>query len=715
MCVVNTKLLAIIITLILLIQPALANKNDKITDATGNTFKTINNAPSNVKGNISVTDTSGSNYAISSTEDGSIIIKKYEKDGEHTKTKIRLKSSFVKSLKGYNGKKIAVANLVNGTIINYTEYDLKSTSSGGYVTLPATFSEVIVSGMTGWYVKTVSSVSPLDATINFHVENATGLYAQPGTVPSFVVWNETNISTYPRPSKWLFVWPLNGNANDISGNARHGTVANATSTAGRAGSLNTGYYFDGNNDFIKYDFPDTLYASNTLLLGYKLNHTVTDSDRVVTDFRDLTGVGRTGIYEYENSFYINNQTTVRTLNSTTNTGWNYAFYPFTSGQINYMWLGIRWNLQRDFIGWIDMAALFNGTLTANERRHIAMGYNGIKIKSNTGSFVPLTSTNQSISAGSSIEYVKLQSNNDTAIPFTLAAPFQQNYTVIRDWYISETTHRVDISFRPATNTSVGTLSYQVDNSYTHAQPSLTSNDPTATATLSGDTLTVNLGELTADSSYWYNVSFSLVPGTIESRNPSNSSQTMLIGDTRDFNISTFNTTDVDWYLNDSLIQSDDFTNFSNYEFNPSTQGSFLLEARVPHGTTNWTISVIPATVLGIESHSPVNLTTSVNRLLSKQFDVWITKNATVKWYINGSLAQEHDEFNISSPSMGKDSYTTQSSLETGTYNITAIATDGVTTDSISWTLTVLGKMPVYVLVALVPFFGTAFGYLRRRH
>ncbi len=45
-------------------------------------------------------------------------------------------------------------------------------------------------------------------------------------------------------------YPLNGNANDESGNNNHGVVNGAILTYGRDGSPNTAYYFNGNNSYI---------------------------------------------------------------------------------------------------------------------------------------------------------------------------------------------------------------------------------------------------------------------------------------------------------------------------------------------------------------------------------------------------------------------------------------------------------------------------------
>lgn len=45
-------------------------------------------------------------------------------------------------------------------------------------------------------------------------------------------------------------YPLDGDANDLSGNGNHGTISGATLTTDRSGNPNSAYQFDGINDFI---------------------------------------------------------------------------------------------------------------------------------------------------------------------------------------------------------------------------------------------------------------------------------------------------------------------------------------------------------------------------------------------------------------------------------------------------------------------------------
>jgi hypothetical protein len=56
----------------------------------------------------------------------------------------------------------------------------------------------------------------------------------------------------------LLYYPMNGNANDLSGNSFHGTPSGVTSVPDRYGVPNSAYYFDGVNDYIDFPLNDTL-------------------------------------------------------------------------------------------------------------------------------------------------------------------------------------------------------------------------------------------------------------------------------------------------------------------------------------------------------------------------------------------------------------------------------------------------------------------------
>lgn len=582
------------LVILLTISAASAGQNDKISDKiidnTKESYKTITDAPKDIKGNISVTDKDVLNYSIAKLPDKSILITRTEKKGEHTKANLKLDINYVKKLPGYNGKEIAYANRENGIITNYQVLNVKAHTTGSTVIVPATFSEVIISGMTGWYIKSVSGINPVSTTISFTVQNATGAYVQTTAPPTYQAWNESDINTYPTPSKWTLLWTLNGNstgANDISGNNRHGTIVAAKTTTDRYGLSGKALYFDGTDDYISYNYTDTLYSNLTAFYGYKVSGY---ADDCITDLRTAEGSGRAGWYTHNSIYYLNNATTKNTFNSSSNV-WNYAYTDVGSSQTNWLWLGVRYSLEFDYTGWLDVFGLYNGTLSATDRRQISMGYKGIKVKSNTGSLVPLTSSNQSISVGSTISSITLQSNNDTTRSFTFAAPFQQNYTHIRDWDQSSSIHRSDMVFVPKTNVTTGSLSYTLDKPYLYGTPSLSSNDAGSSVTKSGAALLISLGTITADTSKYYNVSLPIYQRVFSNYTPTNSTIRIIQNAVLELDVTSNGTTDIIWKLNGTTVETDSNTTLGAYTFSTPTTGDYLIQASVPGTTRQWIVTV----------------------------------------------------------------------------------------------------------------------------
>ena len=86
-----------------------------------------------------------------------------------------------------------------------------------------------------------------------------------GTIVNFYIDGKSigtaNLSNYLKKEKpmnevdltsGLVAWyPLDGNASDMSGNSRHGTIYGANPTEDRNGKINGAYNFDGMDDYIK--------------------------------------------------------------------------------------------------------------------------------------------------------------------------------------------------------------------------------------------------------------------------------------------------------------------------------------------------------------------------------------------------------------------------------------------------------------------------------
>lgn len=619
-----------IIFIISLLVSTVSGAKEKVNDVTKEKKVVVENVPIDLKGKISISG-ADSSYSVKKDKQ-SIIISKAESKGQHTKTKCSMDISAIQSLRGYNGKEFSVLRVVDGQVVGFQILKTKDVLTGKTVTFDATFSTVIVSGMTGSYTKTVS-VDTLNTTIPFVVTGATGLTVQIEDPDTYIAFNESNISTYPDPSHWLFVWPLNGNANDITCNGRSGAVTAATSTAGRSGTSGTGYYFDGDNDYISYDYIDTTYSANTLFLGYKLNHTVSDSNHIVADFRNPSGAGRTGIYEYENLFYVNNSTSTVTLNSTTNTGWKYGFYPFSSGQINYIWLGVRYNLLYDFKGWIDVAGLYNGTLSADQRRVFSYGYQGITAAPYpTTTRTPILSSNQSVTPPSTMTGVNIKSPTSETKTVTLTAYLQQNATLVNE-YNNATHHKVDVRFTAGSNITTGYIQYQMLNATSMGAPSLSTNESGASVSLDGSTLTIDFDGLLAGETRYFNISLPMGTYGITGYSPTDVTPEIYVGGSQTFTASINATTNVEWLVNGSNVETDLSTISPSYDFVGTTTGSYNVTAKVYGDQQTWILIVRDS---GLESHSPSSSNIIVKNNSIQQFRVQYAEPLDVVWKVNNT-------------------------------------------------------------------------------
>ena len=114
-----------------------------------------------------------------------------------------------------------------------------------------------------WFKCTANGLSIMPFDTNRILNNpAKGSYAVVVTKNGCTDTSGCNYYTPLENNCLVGNWPLNGNANDLSGNGFNGTVYGATSTAGRTGSPNSAYYFDGINDYITISH-DSLFDFST--------------------------------------------------------------------------------------------------------------------------------------------------------------------------------------------------------------------------------------------------------------------------------------------------------------------------------------------------------------------------------------------------------------------------------------------------------------------
>ena len=138
-------------------------------------------------------------------------------------------------------------------------------------------------------------------------------------------------------------WPFSGNANDMSGNGRHGSVNGAVLTNDRTGASNTAYYFDGFDDLISLSPLNISFANGlTVSVWCKLVQSTGNAQFLVARGNDNT-VGHFHV-QYNQQLYaqrfgggINQWTTTPGIYSTgtyptPHNGWHHVVYTFDNNK-----------------------------------------------------------------------------------------------------------------------------------------------------------------------------------------------------------------------------------------------------------------------------------------------------------------------------------------------------------------------------------------------
>jgi hypothetical protein len=645
-----------LIVVTLLLVPMVDAKFGNTVDDSKKASAILENVPADMRGKIAVAG--GDNSYSVSREQEYIAISKAETKGKHTKTKLTIDKSVLGTLNGYNGKEFRFVRVVDGKIVDSKLIKTKDVLKGKTITLDATFSEVIISGVVGSYTKTVQNVDMLNTSIPFDVTNASYLTINITSPGTYEAWDEYDLATYPGTSgKWLFIWPLNGSSViDISGNSRTGTLSGTTSIADRLGTSSRARSFDGTDDYLYYNYVDTLYSNLEYVLLYNLS---TTSQYCVGDFRDPSAVGRTAMYTTETAWYIDNGTVQNQAMTSSLNRWSWAFYPFASGQINYVWTGTRYSGTYDLTGKLDLVALYNGTLSANDRRKFTYGYEGITIATNLNeSRIPVTSASQSLNVSGNLTGVSVKSNTAGTKNITLSAIFTHDYLMSNE-YDNGTHHIVEILYTPTSNIMSGTLNYTLASIEELGSPVIESNDTSAAVQLVGNTLVVTVGEISEGVTKSYNISMTSGDFEIIGYGPLDTTPTKTKTGTQLFNVTVNGSTVINWYVNDSLAESD-VGSTGNYTYSGSIAGDYNITADVGSDSQSWILTVLPD---ALSDYDPDSLSLKIRNGTIQQFKTMYTYDESPQWILN----------NVT---VGNDTNVTTSAYwfngsDVGIYNVTA--------------------------------------------
>jgi hypothetical protein len=166
---------------------------------------------------------------------------------------------------------IAPSNLT-GTVISTTQINLSwtdnATNEDGYkIERKTGGGNFTVVGSAG---ANISNFSDLGLTANTAYTYRVYAYNSAGN--SLQYSNELTLTTQDSIPSWLTnglvgYWPLNGNANDESGNGNNGIVNGATLTTDRFGNNWKAYNFDGLNNVINIPTNQTLVIQNNITIS----------------------------------------------------------------------------------------------------------------------------------------------------------------------------------------------------------------------------------------------------------------------------------------------------------------------------------------------------------------------------------------------------------------------------------------------------------------
>jgi len=645
---------------------AVAAGDDKKTsdDQTGGSYKTVIDCPAKFSGEIQITtkNSNANNYKVSDI-DGKLLISDKEKSDK--KAKLKFNENTLKKLKDYNGKQFSYVHINNEGVVDtaliYNTADVMD--KNGDIEIVSNFSEVVIGGAVGYLYKTVNG-NVADMTITVGVPNATAMYIIFPNVQTYQVWDESNISTYPRQSNVVAAWPFEGNNNDISTNANNLGATTATPVNDRFGNANSALRFDGNDQLNRtstaslnitdeitmlagiYRYPEAdgtrlIYKANQYGIKYDGAATLRHAGYVYSGGTKYAygavNESKTAMYNWTHYAVSISPTTDRGLfykngELSANSSTSYTSVTGTTANLNIGSTGSAgfWNST------IDYTILYNTVLPQSIIREFTLGYAGTKFQINsTGTETPLTSTNQSVAVPKNLQNVKFVSNSTQSHDVSLLLYFVTNYTKVQETDNS-THHLVNLVFTPTHDLAAATLTYPLAVTDRLFDPSMVSNQTGATVERSGDNIVIDIGDLTTGTSKYYDVALEYNYTAITDFTPIDTTPAVAEDNAITFNVTIDQADDISWYVDSSLAETDSGSTEGHYTFPATAAGEYNITAPVFGDSQTWIITVSPNQII---SYLPVDTTPYIKPNTAQTFTVNLDGAENVTWKLNGSTVQ----------------------------------------------------------------------------
>lgn len=504
---------------------------EKVTDKTKEKTTEITSKDKSITGKITVTDNDISKYKVEKKSSTEISISKEEAKGEHTKAKVSFPKSELQKIDIDKDGKFGLLHISDTGEVTHTTATEAELVAGKVMT----FSTNIVNGYSGYKQYTFSDVESGD-TLN--IDDVSGNYTITAAVDGVV---PTYMAGIPTDGLRLYL-PLKKNATDMSGN---GLTTNTNMLEYKYG----GAWFNGvdssvtvtDNDLLDVGLNATyIWRQNITTANYKFktifNRNVQSASspytwkltEVISNKRYwvqyYNGVTKVNVYPVvqnvtDNEFLLYNilssgNPSVFSKYGGTPTQYNVTNrIPPTSGNL---YIG-RYQTSTTYTwnGGIRDVGLYAKKLNASEISQFYAGGSGI-------SFQPEPSYNfTGYNVASGVEKVLNTDSTCTGIEYvdttggthdvTVTVYFTEDITVISDIHTA-TMQTVNISHTSSNTAQDGELiPYDILDEYFGTIDFDTTN-PNATITRNATDFMVDTGYITANTTYYYNVS---IPNYVE--------------------------------------------------------------------------------------------------------------------------------------------------------------------------------------------------------